>query len=104
MHDQTKSAREVWSGADPRAYTVRELSRRTRNLSGSGLPLVSESSLRAYTRRRKNPLPSFKVGEKRPHVYVFEPVLRAFLLFEQGCCEYAEVDEAARQCLMGARS
>lgn len=101
---ETKTAREVWSMAEPKAYTIRELARRSASMAGNGLPLVSEKAMRAFTRRAENPLPSLRVGASdRPHVYVFEPVFLAFLLYLMGCCEYGEVDEAARFCVMGAR-
>jgi hypothetical protein len=91
------------SGEVTKAYTLREMARRTRALSGNGLPLYSESALRAFTRRAENPLPSVSVGEKRPHVYVFDSVVRAFIAFEMGVVPYADVVEAAGRCAMGAR-
>jgi hypothetical protein len=87
-----------------KAYTLREMARRTRTLSGDGLPLYTESALRAFTRRKSNPLPCIRRGGKRPHVYVFEPVVRAFIAFEMGVAQYAEVEQAARLVLDGARS
>lgn len=88
---------------EARAYTLRDMARRTRSMSGAGLPLYTEKSLRELTRRAKNPLPCLKHGESRPHVYVFEPVVRAFIAYEMGVLGYDEVEQAARRCAMGAR-
>ena len=90
------------AGEVNKAYTLREMARRTRKLSGNGLPLYSESALRAFTRRDENPLLCVRNGEKRPHVYVFESVLLAFIAFEMGVAPYAEVEQAARRVSMGA--
>ena len=85
---------------DARACTLREMTRRLR--ADDRLPLLNEAELRAYTRRRKNPLPCLKRGGKRPHVYVFEPVVRIYLAYEMGAADYAEVVEVARRSAMGA--
>lgn len=85
-----------------KAYTLREMARRTRSMSGDGFPLYTESALRAFTRRAEEPLPSIRRGDKRPHVYVFEDVVRAFMAFEMGVAPYAEVEQAARRVLDGA--
>ena len=96
MDEKTRSAGEV------KAYTLRDMARRTRTISGNGLPLYTESALRALTRRAENPLPCIKCGEKRPHVYVFENVVMAFIAFEMGVAQYAEVEQAARRVSAGA--
>ena len=96
MQEEANHAGEV------KAYTLRDMARRTRSMSGNGLPLYTESALRALTRREENPLPCIRCGEKRPHVYVFENVVRAFIAFEMGVAQYAEVEQAARRVSMGA--
>lgn len=95
---ETDKAREV-----SKMYTLREMARRTRAMSADGLPLYTESALRALTRREREPLPSLKRGGKRPHVYVFESVVLAFVAYEMGVLKYAEVEQEARRCAMGAR-
>lgn len=95
---------DIASRGEARAYTLREMARRTRELSGDGLPLYPESALRALTRREENPLPCITRGEKRPHVYVFDCVVRAFIAYEMGVVPYAEVEQAARRVSDGALS
>ena len=85
-----------------KAYTLREMARRTRRISGNGLPLYTESALRALTRRAENPLPCIRRGDKRAHVYVFENVTFAFIAYEMGVADYAEVEQEARRVLDGA--
>ena len=78
-----------------KAYTPRELSREFRRVK-------SESEIRAMTRKADRPLPCIKSGGKRPITRIFAPVFAMYLLYEQGCCEYAEVVEASRRSVMGA--
>lgn len=63
----------------------------------------SEADIRAFTRRAKNPLPCIKSGAKRPFTRIYPSVFATFLLYEQGVAGYAEVEQAARQCVMGVR-
>lgn len=88
---------------DTKMYTPREIARKTSCFGGDGLPITTEADVRAYTHRADNPLPSFRSGGKRPHIKIFWPVFCAFLLFEQKVASYAEVEQAARRCVMGAR-
>ena len=85
-----------------KAYTLREMARRTKLLTGTGLPLFREDELRAFTRRADDPLPHISKGEERPHVYVFENVVYAFAAYLMGVADYAEVEQAARRVLDGA--
>lgn len=87
----------------PKAYTASELARRSRCLSGNGLPLVTAGAIRAMMARKDNPLPHIECGDKRPHSYAFEDVFYAFLAYEMGAASYAEVVARARRNLMGAR-
>ena len=90
------------AGEVSKAYTLREMARRTRGLSGDGLPLFTEKALREFTRRREHPLPHIERGGKRPHVYVFDSVVLAFIAYEMGVADYAEVEQAARRVSSGA--
>lgn len=90
------------AGEASKAYTLREMARRTRRLSGDGLPLYTEKALREFTRRGENPLSHIERGGKRPHVYVFDSVVLAFIAFEMGVLDYAEVEREARRVSVGA--
>ena len=76
--------------------TPRELSRMFRRVK-------SESEIRAMTRKAEQPLPCIRSGGKRPITRIFPSVFATYLLYEQRCCDYAEVVEASRRSLMGAR-
>ena len=88
----------------PKAYSPNELARRSRCLSGDGLPLVTAGTIRSMMARKENPLPHVECGEKRPHKFIFEDVFYTYLAYEMGAADYAEVVEVARRGLMGARA
>ena len=64
----------------------------------------TEAEIRALTRRAENPLPCVANGSKRQIRRIYEPVFVGYLLFEQGVATYAEVEQAARRCVIGAWS
>ena len=65
---------------------------------------VNEATLRAWMRREVNPMPCRVYGEsRRPHRKAFPRVVAAMLAFESKAGTYAEVEQAARRCAMGAR-
>ena len=64
----------------------------------------SETEIRASFRKSSRPCPCIRSGGKRPSERAFPSVFATYLAYEQGVAKYAEVEQAARQCLMGARS
>lgn len=66
--------------------------------------VMSEDEIRALTRKARRPLPCIRCGQKRPVTKVFPEVFGAYLAYEMGAADYAEVVEAAGRSAMGARS
>ena len=64
----------------------------------------SEAEIRASFRKGSKPCPCVRSGSKRPTERAYPSVFATYLAYEQGVAKYAEVEQAARQCLMGARS
>lgn len=64
----------------------------------------SETEIRACFRKSSKPCPCVRSGGKRPAERAYPSVFATYLAYEQGVAKYAEVELAARQCLMGARS
>lgn len=66
---------------------------------------VKERTWREWMRREVNPMPHIVHGSSaRPHRTAYAEVADAMLMYEQGVASYAEVEQAARQRLVGARS
>lgn len=66
--------------------------------------VVKEATWRAWQCRAKSPMPCIRQGNSnRPHRATYPSVADAMLRFEMGVAPYAEVEQAARQCAMGAR-
>lgn len=95
--ENTEMREEARELGMPRAYTVGQICHIFKRV-------MSEADIRAAVHREKDPLPCVMNGAKRPVVRIYSDVFAAYLLYRQGVADYAEVDEAARRCLMGARS
>ena len=66
--------------------------------------VMSADEIRALTRKARRPLPCIRCGSKRPVTKVYPEVFGAYLAYEMGAVGYAEVEQTAGRCVMGARS